>query len=253
MKQAGCVFINYGIESMDQAVLNSMKKGLSPKMIIKGIEDTLDEGISPGFNFIFGYIGDNRETLKKSVEFLLKYDDFSQKRTIRPVTPYPGSPLYHTAIQMGLLNKEKPAEDFYEHKHLNSDLICSNFTEMSDDEFYDCLEWANKKLMKNFYDQQKFNTLEQIEYLYRTKDVEFRGFRHRNGGGVKNTATKQINWESSQVNDGGRFDYIEQEQSKKQVDGIERYVAKSPTYDQKNKTKILNISKKSQAPSRLFQ
>jgi anaerobic magnesium-protoporphyrin IX monomethyl ester cyclase len=253
MKQAGCVFINYGIESMDQNVLNSMKKGLSPKMIIKGIEDTLDEGISPGFNFIFGCIGDNRETLKKSVEFLLKYDDFSQKRTIRPVTPYPGSPLYHTAIQMGLLNKDKPAEDFYEHKHLNSDLICSNFTEMSDDEFYDCLKWANKKLMKNFYDQQKFNTLEQIEYLYRTKDVTFRGFRHHGGAGEENIATKQVNWENSRVNDGDRFNHTEQEQSKKQVDGIERYVAKSPTYDQKNQTKILNMSKKSQAPSRIFQ
>ncbi|HIE73548.1 MAG TPA: glycosyltransferase, partial [Flavobacteriales bacterium] len=60
----------------------------------------------------------------------------------------------------------------------------------SDDEFYDCLEWANKKLMKNFYDQQKYNTLEQIEYLYRTNDAEFRGFRHNNGGDVKNTATK---------------------------------------------------------------
>jgi hypothetical protein len=47
-------------------------------------------------------LGDNRATLKMLLEFLLKYDDFSQKRTIRPVTPYPDSPLYHTAIQMGL-------------------------------------------------------------------------------------------------------------------------------------------------------
>ena len=107
--------------------------------------------------------------------------------------------------------------------------------------------------MKNFYDQQKSNTLEQIEYLYRTKDVEFRGFCHRNCGDVKNTATKQVNWENSQVNDGDRFNHIEQEQLKKQVDGIERYVVKTPTYDQKNQTKILNISKKSQAPSRIFQ
>ena len=105
--------------------------------------------------------------------------------------------------------------------------------------------------MKNFYDQQKSNTLEQIEYLYRTKDVEFRGFRHRNGGGVKNTATKQVNWEGSQVGDGDRFNHIEQ--SQKQVDGIERYISKSPTYDQKNQIKILNMSKKSQAPSRIFQ
>ena len=93
MKDAGCTFINYGIESLDQNVLNNMKKGLRPDMIEQGIKDTLKVGISPGLNFIFGNKGDNKETLKKAVDFLIKYDDFAQKRTIRPVTPYPGSPL----------------------------------------------------------------------------------------------------------------------------------------------------------------
>ena len=46
-------------------------------------------------------------------------------------------------------------EDFYEKKHLNSDLICCNFTELSDEEFYECLRWANSKLMKNYYDRQR--------------------------------------------------------------------------------------------------
>ena len=104
MKDAGCVFINYGIESMDQQVLNNMKKGLRPEMIVRGIEDTLKVGISPGLNFIFGNKGDNKETIKKTVDFLIKYDDFAQKRTIRPVTPYPGSPLYYDAIEMSLLD-----------------------------------------------------------------------------------------------------------------------------------------------------
>ena len=80
MKDAGCVFINYGIESMDQKVLNNMKKGLRPEMIIQGIEDTLKVGISPGLNFIFGNKGDNKETIKKATNFLLKYDDFAQEK-----------------------------------------------------------------------------------------------------------------------------------------------------------------------------
>ena len=50
MKDAGCAFINYGIESMDQKVLNNMKKGLRPEMIVNGIEDTLKAGISPGLD-----------------------------------------------------------------------------------------------------------------------------------------------------------------------------------------------------------
>jgi len=98
MKRAGCVFINYGIEAMDDQILKNMNKALTTDIIIRGIEATLASGISPGFNVIFGNIGENRETLKKGVDFLLKYDDGAQLRTIRPVTPYPGSPLYYYAI-----------------------------------------------------------------------------------------------------------------------------------------------------------
>jgi anaerobic magnesium-protoporphyrin IX monomethyl ester cyclase len=223
MKDAGCTFINYGIESMDQTVLNNMKKGLRPEMIIQGIEDTLKVGISPGLNFIFGNKGDNKETIKSTVDFMLKYDDFAQKRTIRPVTPYPGSPLYYDAIKMGLLDKENPAEDFYERKHLNSDLICCNFTELSDEEFYECLRWANSVLMKNYFDRQKTSTLKQIDHLYKEKDATFRGFRHTHGkegqvgGQFKFNKSKQIaiqgnehmdglvNWEASVSGDADRF------------------------------------------------
>ena len=45
-------------------------------------------------------------------------------------------------------NNQLTKEEENKKENLNSDLICSNFTEMSDNEFYDCLEWANKKLMK---------------------------------------------------------------------------------------------------------
>jgi hypothetical protein len=225
MNDAGCDFINYGIESMDQTVLNNMKKGLRPEMIIRGIEDTLKVGISPGLNFIFGNHGDNKETIKSTVDFLLKYDDFAQKRTIRPVTPYPGSPLYYDAIEMGLLDKDNPCEDFYENKHLNSDLICCNFTELTDEEFYECLTWANQTLMKNYFDKQRNSTLTHINNLYKERDVTFRGFRHSAGQGrvgaeilVKAKAKAKaisvqgnevmdglVNWESSRTGDAERF------------------------------------------------
>ena len=175
MEKSGCIYVNYGIESMDAKVLNKMKKGLRPQQIFEGIESTLKTGMSPGLNFIFGNVGDTRETLQKTVDFLLKYDDFSERRTLRPVTPYPGSPLYYTAIEKGML--EGP-EDFYEHKHLNSDLLCVNFTEMSDAELYDCLKEANTTLMHHYYENIDKSVAQQIDNLYSTKDVSFRGFRH---------------------------------------------------------------------------
>jgi hypothetical protein len=250
MKDAGCVFINYGIESMDQKVLNNMKKGLRPEMIVRGIEDTLKVGISPGLNFIFGNKGDNKETIKKSVDFLLKYDDFAQKRTIRPVTPYPGSPLYYDAIEMGLLDKNNPAEDFYERKHLNSDLICTNFTELSDEEFYECLRWANTALMKNYYNKQRDNTEDRIKYLYETKDVTFRGFRFN----VDHTSLQDSkpknkkdnysiegtkNWENSEAGDGDRFsEQTDANNGNKSLDSYDTYLKRKEKRAVKRRTKL---------------
>lgn len=174
MKRAGCVFINYGIEAMDDQVLKNMKKALTVAQITTGIEATLAEGISPGFNIIFGNFGDNRDTLRKGVDFLLKYDDGSQMRTIRPVTPYPGSPLYYSAIETGLL---KGVEDFYEHKHVNSDLLAVNFTELTDHEFHSALLEANTKLITAYFNSKLKTQVSQARELYLAGNANFRGFR----------------------------------------------------------------------------
>jgi len=174
MKKAGCVFINYGIEAVDNDVLKNMKKALTVKQIHKGIEATLDAGISPGFNIIFGNVGDNQETLQKGVDFLLKYDDGAQMRTIRPVTPYPGSPLYYYAIEQGLL---KDCEDFYENKHVNSYLLSINFTDMTNDKFHSCLFEANSTLIDNYFRKIRESYNRQMKRLYVDLDSSFRGFR----------------------------------------------------------------------------
>jgi anaerobic magnesium-protoporphyrin IX monomethyl ester cyclase len=175
MQKAGCVFINYGIEALDDTVLENMNKKLTVAQIIKGIENTVAVGIHPGLNVIWGNIGDTAETLRKGIEFIIKYTTYAQLRTIRPVTPYPGSPLYYYAIKKGLL--EGP-EDFYERKHVNSDLFTVNFTEHSDEECYQLLYAANQRLINNYIDHEKQAYMEQLRKLYLTKDTSFRGFRH---------------------------------------------------------------------------
>lgn len=174
MKEAGCVFINYGIESLDDETLRVMHKGLTRDMIIRGVENTLQVGISPGLNIIFGNINEPLSAIDDAVEFLLKYDDHAQLRTIRPVTPYPGSELFEYALDKGFL---KNTEDFYENKHVNSDLLAVNFTQYSDEEVYEALYRANMKLIHR-YQEVKLKASEEIcKDLYHNKNAEFRGFR----------------------------------------------------------------------------
>jgi anaerobic magnesium-protoporphyrin IX monomethyl ester cyclase len=174
MKRAGCVGINYGIEAVDDQILKNMNKNLNVDQIVTGIENTLAAGISPGFNIIFGNIGENQDVLDKDVAFLLKYDDGAHRRTIRPVTPYPGTALYYHAIEKGLL---KDVADFYENKHVNSDLLAVNFTDMTDDEFHAALGRANTVLLDNYHAKQAESVRRQIKSLYTDRDASFRGFR----------------------------------------------------------------------------
>ena len=174
MKKAGCIFINYGIEAMDDEVLKNMHKGLIIDQIIKGVENTLEIGISPGLNIIWGNLGDTEETLKKGVDFLLKYDKCVQMRTIRFCTPYPGCELYYYAIKKGLL---KDCADFYENKHKNSDLLSVNFMDISDEEAYEALFQANKVLITNYYQKKLHLIINDAQNLYINKNVNFRGFR----------------------------------------------------------------------------
>jgi len=175
MKKAGCVFINYGIESLDETVLKNINKHLTLKQIYDGIKNTLNVGISPGLNFIWGNPGDTKETLWKSIKFIIKHTDYSQFRTIRPVTPYPGCQLYDDAINKGLI---KNVEDFYENKHQNSDLLTANFTNISDDEFYEELYEANRRLITNYYQHKIKESVAIAKKLYIDRDSNFRGYRH---------------------------------------------------------------------------
>ena len=95
-------------------------------------------------------------------------------RTIRPVTPYPGSPLFDYAIEKKL---SKDTADFYEHKHLNSDLFSVNFTELTDEEFHKALFDANMKLLNNYFDRLEKSYVEGARKLYLGTYISFRGFR----------------------------------------------------------------------------
>ncbi len=66
---------------MDDETLKRMNRNLTREMIVKGVENTLDAGISLGLNIIFGNLSETRKLIENDVEFLLKYDDHAQLRT----------------------------------------------------------------------------------------------------------------------------------------------------------------------------
>lgn len=174
LKKSGCTYIDYGIEQFDNIALQKMNKKQTEEQIIRGIELTQKGGIRIGFNIIFGNLGDTRESLRKSINLLKKYNDYGQLRVIRPVTPYPGSPLYYTAIEKGLL---AGPEDFYK-KHKNVELFTVNFTDIPDDEFHRLMFETNKEIINDYYNHLKKESIKNFYDVYFKGDAGFRGARH---------------------------------------------------------------------------
>lgn len=181
MKKSGCVYVNYGIESLDQNVLDLINKKQTVEEAYTGVDNTIDAGLWPGLNILWGCPGDTEETLRKDVEFLIKYNGINQNvfqiqrlRTVKPVTPYPGTALYDLAVSKGML---KDADDFY-NKYTNSDRMTVNFTDIPDDKFYKLLFEANKKIVEEYYKGLLNLSISGFERCY-FGDGNFRGLRHR--------------------------------------------------------------------------
>lgn len=188
LKESGCNFLNIGFESTSQDVLNFMNKNTTVEENIKAAEIATKVGINIGLNFIWGEPGDTAETLRQSAEFIKKYNTYSQIRTVRPVTPYPGCDLYNYAIEKGLL---KGPQDFF-NRFKNSDLITVNFTNMTDNEMYNVLFEVNKDLILDHFNHTNKDMtsaqelIESFYNLYYKGEIKFRGARKYTEDDVKN-------------------------------------------------------------------
>jgi len=173
LKEAGCVYLDYGFESMDDNVLKIMKKGTTAKQNYKAAELTRKAGIPFNMNILWGNIGDTPETLDENLEFIKEFDTCDNIRTIRPPTPYPGCELYDYAIEHGML---KDADDFF-NKFTNSDRLTVNFTDMANDEFYALLYNANSFLVNRYHRSKAKSLSSRFHNLY-FHNAQFRGARH---------------------------------------------------------------------------
>lgn len=92
IKDAGCRFIAYGIESIDDDVLRNAKKGISFSQINAALELTERVGIPFSGFFIIGLPGDNLQKFNQLFKFA-KERHFNEVRFYH-LTPYPGTELF---------------------------------------------------------------------------------------------------------------------------------------------------------------
>ncbi len=70
MKQSGCEFVDLGLESGSQRILDNMDKHLHRQQSLEAIGLLNDHGIISRGSFIIGYPGETRDTFSETIDFI---------------------------------------------------------------------------------------------------------------------------------------------------------------------------------------
>jgi radical SAM superfamily enzyme YgiQ (UPF0313 family) len=92
IKEAGCWFIELGIESGNNEMLKKIRKNTTKNEIEHAVSMAKQVGLKTKGNFIFGFPGDTTATIEESIKFALEIKiDFFQQNFL---TVWPGSDIY---------------------------------------------------------------------------------------------------------------------------------------------------------------
>jgi len=97
MKEAGCYYIFFGMESADDQTLKMIKKNITVEQIRKAVQWTKQVGILPVGAFIIGLPGDTEERALKAIRLAEELDLYSV--TFPIAVPFPGTELRQLALE----------------------------------------------------------------------------------------------------------------------------------------------------------
>jgi anaerobic magnesium-protoporphyrin IX monomethyl ester cyclase len=92
MKAAGCVQIDYGVESGSARVLKAMRKGTKPAQIVAAFALTRKVGLRTGASFVLGSPGETEADLQETAAIARQID--ADWTVFFLSTPYPGTHLH---------------------------------------------------------------------------------------------------------------------------------------------------------------
>lgn len=99
MKEAGCWYLQFGIESGVQKNLNTLRKGTKIETIRKAVALTHKAGLKSFCSFILGIPGETYEEAKQTIEFACELNPYYAE--FFPLTPFPGTDLYKDLRKYG--------------------------------------------------------------------------------------------------------------------------------------------------------
>ena len=149
MYDAGCVYISYGIESMNEKVLESMQKKALKPVIIETLHHTMERRIGIQGNLIFG---DTAETVETANDTMTWWAHNQQYHVyLSRLAVFPGSPDYIMAQRDGLITDRLAYSDKLDQIWLNiSNMNQTNLDHISFQSYVHHASLQNLAKLKKF-------------------------------------------------------------------------------------------------------
>lgn len=132
MARHGCVYLGFGGESGNQEILNDMNKGNKIEQMKEVIGWCREAGIHPNCTWMAGWIGETKEQLKDTINFIYDYAPENEKLFI--ATAYPNTPFYNRVKHLIL---DKYSFEGYLKKLGDADKLLVNYSSMTDKELHE--------------------------------------------------------------------------------------------------------------------
>lgn len=126
IKDAGCVQVDIGCESGSDKILETLKKGINAKMILKSFENLKKLKMRSYATFIIGNPGETMEDIEKTLELAKQAPAGGVSYLI--LVPYPGSPLYQMAKENNWFIEENTKfDERWTNKETNAPVMEASF------------------------------------------------------------------------------------------------------------------------------
>jgi anaerobic magnesium-protoporphyrin IX monomethyl ester cyclase len=128
LADAGCIYVDFGVESFDQGILDDVGKNMKVETIEKSINLLLKYNIEPKINILYGASPlETKKTLKETLDKVLKLGvDFAQ---FAVCSPFPGTRFREKALREGWVVEEDVGKgdpskiSLIEYPHLPNDYL----------------------------------------------------------------------------------------------------------------------------------
>jgi len=117
MKKAGCIQIDFGVESGSDKTLNTMKKSTTVEAARQVFAMTKKAGVRSCATFIIGFQGESEQDMEDTFNFAREIN--ADYTAFYFLTPYPGTPIYQTAVDNKWVDPKLTQSEKFTHRQVD--------------------------------------------------------------------------------------------------------------------------------------